>query len=215
MHSSTTPAIEVDDLAIEYDGRPILNQFSLRIEPGEKVTLVGASGSGKSTILKCVLGLAVPANGSIKINGIALNQANIWATRLNLGYVAQEPVLAPGTTMNAIEQPFEFKANCGLRKNLQRLPELLEQFNVSSQLLNKTTHTLSGGEKQRIALISAILLERPIMLLDEASAALDSENKRMVAEYFMHADDLTVLSVSHDSEWMQFSNRVVSLEDGK
>jgi len=70
---------------------------------------------------------------------------------------------------------------------------------------------LSGGEKQRLALVSALLLDRPILLLDEASAALDAEAKRAVAAHLSGMHDLTVLSVSHDAEWQGFSNRVIDL----
>lgn len=211
MHSHSV-AIEIEDLGVRYDERWVLRNVALRLRPGEKVTVTGPSGCGKSTLLRCVLGLAMPQEGSVKVFDEPVNARTVWATRRRLAYVAQEPDLGTGTARKAIERPFTYKANTPLRGNLTLLPSLLERFNLAEALLDKDTATLSGGEKQRVALISAILLNRPIVLLDEASSALDATNQRAVVDYFREKADLTVLSVSHDTEWQGFSHRVVELE---
>ena len=211
--SNEVPAIEMRGVGFRYDGRRVISDFSLRVARGEKVTLTGPSGSGKSTVLKSVLGLVVPQSGSISILGREINGHDVWAARRSLAYVAQEPELGTGTAGEAIERPFAFKANAALRVNLDRLPALLERFGLSRTLLDKEASTLSGGEKQRIAVVSAILLDRPIILLDEASSALDRNNKQRLADYFRQASNLTVLSVSHDTEWQGFSSRVVDMAD--
>lgn len=205
-------AIEIDDLGVRYDGRWVLDGFALQMRRGEKVSLSGPSGSGKSTVLKCVLGLVVPQRGSICVLDRPVDRDGVWEARRNLAYVAQEPDLGPGAARDVIQRPFEYKANADLRGNLDRLPELLERFNMRQALLDKPLSNLSGGEKQRIALVSAILLDRPIVLLDEASSALDQANKQAVVDFFAQAEDLTVLSVSHESEWLDFSSRVVELD---
>lgn len=208
---SNNSAIAIENLAVRYDGQWVFRSFGLHINRGDKVTLTGPSGSGKSTVLKCVLGLVVPSEGSISILGQEVTTHGVWAARLQLAYVAQEPDLGSGTARQAIGRPFTYKANIALRKNLESLPALLDRFNLPQSLLDKATSSLSGGEKQRFALVSAILLDRPIILLDEASSALDKANKQAVEEYFQQASDLTVLSVSHDAEWSVFSNRVVDM----
>ena len=204
-------AIEIEKLGVRYDGRWVLRGFGLEVLVGEKVSLMGASGSGKSTVLRCVLGLVVPGEGSIRVLGRAVDGRGVWETRRSLAYVAQEPDLGAGTAREALERPFDYRANASLRGNLARLPELLDRFKLPLPLLDKEMSALSGGEKQRIALVSAILLDRPIVLLDEASSALDKDNKQAVAEYLQQAEGLTVLSVSHDTEWLGFSERVVDL----
>ena len=208
---NTAPAIKIDSLAVRYGELRVIDCFDLQVARGERVIMTGPSGSGKSTVLKCIMGLAIPREGSISILGHTLDGRRVWEARRSLAYVGQEPDLGSGTTREAIERPFGYRANQGLRENLQRLPALLERFNLPQTLLDKEIPTLSGGEKQRMALVSAILLERPIILLDEASSALDKTNREAVVDYFRQAADLTVLSVSHDAEWLAFSARVMNL----
>ncbi len=204
-------AVEIDRVGVRYDGRWVLRGLSLQLARGEKVTLTGPSGAGKSTVLRCVLGLVVPQEGSVRVFGRPIDEHQVWEVRRQLAYVAQEPDLGPGTVREVLERPFLYRANVALRGNLERTGEFLERFCLPAALLGKETATLSGGEKQRIALISAILLDRPVVLLDEASSALDRESKRAVAGYFQEMRNLTVLSVSHDSEWQAFSERVIHL----
>lgn len=156
----------------------------------------------------------MPQEGSVDVLGRAMDGHHVWELRRQLAYVAQEPDLGPGTAREVIERPFEYKVNASLRGNLERLGELLERFNLPLSVMDKEMPTLSGGEKQRIALVSAILLDRTIVLLDEASSALDKENKQAVASFFQQAPELTVLAVSHDTEWLAFSDRVVELPGG-
>jgi ABC-type iron transport system FetAB ATPase subunit len=204
-------AIEIKDLDVRFDSQWVLKDFSLNLAFGEKVTLTGPSGSGKSTVLRCILGLVVPAKGSISIYGESINGHNIWKKRRNLAYVAQEPNLGSGTVREVIENPFTYRANFGLRGNLGRLKEIMERFNLAQSVLYKPISTLSGGEKQRIALVIAILLDRSIVLLDESSSALDKKNKQAVADYFQHTENITLLSVAHDVEWLGFATRIVDM----
>lgn len=206
-------AVELNRLHLSFDGHPVLKDLSLTIYPGEKVTLTGPSGSGKSTVLRCILGLVVPDSGTIAIFGEPVTRHNIWRQRRHIAYVAQEPDLGAGSVQEVIETPFTFRANADLRDNLARLPEIMARFNLPHTLMEKQIMRLSGGEKQRIALVIAILLDRPIVLLDEASSALDTKNKQAVAEYFRQADSTTVLSVAHDTEWLGFATRVIDMKE--
>ena len=208
---SSHPAVIMENLSVAYGEREILHGFNLEVCSGERVLLSGPSGSGKSTVLHCVLGLVVPREGTVMIWGEPVDSSSVWKARLHLGYVPQEPDLGKGTVRQVLEAPFSFRANERLRGNLEKIPAWLDRFDLPVHLLDKEASTLSGGEKQRVALISAILLERSVVLLDEASSALDQDNKRRVAEYFREAPDLTVLAVSHDAEWADFTTRTVSL----
>lgn len=204
-------AININSLGVCYDSHWVIKDFCLKIDVGEKVTLTGPSGCGKSTVLRCLLGLVVPDCGEINILGRTINGHNIWEIRRNLAYVAQEADLGTGTVREIVEKPFSYRANTNLVKNLDRLPELMDQFNLPASILGKQISNLSGGEKQRIALVIAILMDRDIVLLDEASSALDRENKKAIADYFQTAENMTVLSVAHDVEWLGFSNRVINI----
>ncbi len=206
-------AVQLNRLHLSFTGQHVLNDLSLSIFHGDKVTLTGPSGSGKSTVLRCILGLVMPDSGTITILGETVTRHNIWRKRRHIAYVAQEPDLGTGSVKEVIETPFSYRANAGLRDNLSRLPEIMERFNLPQPLLDKQITRLSGGEKQRIALVIAILLDRPIVLLDEASSALDTKNKQAVADYFRQAENTTVLSVAHDTEWLGFATRIVDMKE--
>jgi len=205
--------IEIDNLGVRYDGRWVLRGLCLRVVGGEKVAITGASGSGKTTVLRCIMGLTPWQEGQVRVFGQTVTGHSVWHLRPRMAYVAQEPDLGRGPVREVIERPFGYKANAALRGNLARLDELMGRFNLSTGLLDKQMPALSGGEKQRIALVSAILLGRDVILLDEASSALDKANKKAVGEYLHGAEDVTVLSVSHDTEWTDFSERIVSLDE--
>lgn len=204
-------SLEAKDLDVRFGGQTVLRAFSLSLKPGEKALLTGPSGCGKSTVLRCFLGFVVPNAGSVSIEGEELTSQTIWRLRQRVAYVGQEPDLGTGTAGQAIERPFHYRSNAGLRRNLDRIPELFERFHLAQSLLHKDVGSLSGGEKQRIALVSAILLDRRIFLLDEITSALDKVSKQAVADYFRSREDATALIVAHDPEVFSFVNRVVEL----
>jgi ABC-type multidrug transport system ATPase subunit len=203
--------IEIDNLFVRIDRQPILSGLNLHLNRGQKITLVGRSGCGKSTLLRCLLGFVAPEAGTIRIFGQELTNHSVWQLRTRMAYVAQEPEMGPGKVRDILEHPFSFKGNRHLRENLVRVPELLERLQLSGSLLDKEISALSGGERQRVALISALLLDREILLLDEASSALDQAAKHAVIDLLRNSEVLTVLSVSHDQEWIGFSDDIVDL----
>lgn len=205
------PAIEIDNLSVCIDGQSIFSGLNLRLFPGQKVTLVGRSGCGKSTVLYSLLGFIAPKAGAIRIFGEELTGDSVWGLRTRMAYVAQEPVLGAGMVRDVLNRPFSFKNNRHLRENVDRVSALIARLHLPASLLDKDISTLSGGEKQRFALISALLLDREILLLDEASSALDQDAKHAVIDLLKSSTALTVLSVSHDQEWIGFSDYCVDL----
>jgi len=204
-------ALETRDLTVRFDGRAVLEDFSMSLRASEKVLLTGPSGCGKSTVLRCLLGFVAPEVGSVHIQDQQLTEYSVWNLREHLAYVAQEPDLGTETIARILERPFHYRANASLRDNLQRVPELFERFGLAQSLLDKEAGDLSGGEKQRVALIAAILLDRPIFLLDEVTSALDKASKETVIDYFRTRDDVTALFVAHDSESFSFVDQVVQV----
>ncbi len=202
------PAIHIENLTVEFDGKTIFSGLNMKILPGEKLTVVGKSGSGKSTLLHCLLGFVTPRRGRILIFGDELTDESAWKIRTYMAYVAQEPELGEGKIRDILERPFNYKANRHLQENLSRIPSLMKNLDLPKSLLEKEPSTLSGGEKQRFALISALLLDRSILLLDEASSALDKASKDMVIDLLKAQHELTILSISHDKEWLSLSDAV-------
>ena len=205
-------ALWAENLSLAFDGKILLDDLSFEVPVGRKILLTGPSGCGKSTILKCFLGLTAPRTGSLAVSGQVLTAASVWNLRRQIAYVTQEPDLGVGTARQAIDRPFHYRANAHLKDNLGRLSELMELFGLGGELLDKNVSKLSGGEKQRIALIVAILLDRPILLLDEPTSALDVRTRKSLGEYLQSRTDLTALVVAHDTDIFTFADNIVQIQ---
>lgn len=206
------PPIDIERLALAFGERTVLENFSLRVEPNEKVVLAGPSGSGKSSILACLLGFLVPAAGRIAVQGELLTAKSVWHLRRTMALVQQESVLDEQTVREWIEAPFAFHANAAMRGNRSRLPDLLARLGLPEAILRQAGSDLSGGEKQRVALAAALLLDRPILLLDEPASALDPASRQAVYDCLAGLHDQTLLMISHDTgPTLDFSDRTVRI----
>lgn len=206
------PALSVEELTVGFNQRPLLERFSLSLSRGDKVTVTGPSGSGKSTLLRCVIGFVPPYEGRIRVKGEVVSAATVWRLRSFMAYVPQEPEIGTGSVRSLLEEPFAYGANAGLRGNLGRIPDLFQCLLLPLALLDQELAKVSGGEKQRIAIVAALLLQREILLLDEATSALDKRTQAALVEYLMAQRTLTILSVAHDPEDLPLAGKVVTLK---
>jgi len=207
-----THAIDIQGLTLQVGEQVLFKDLNMSVSRGQKVVIAGPSGSGKSTFLKCLLGFVPPSSGRILVEGRELSADTVWSLRRSLAYVAQEPDLGTGKVQQILEQPFAYHANRGLGSQLQCMPEQVSRFRLVPEILDKDITSLSGGEKQRIALVSAALLDRSIYLLDEVTSALDSSCKQAVLAFFLDNQDVTVLLVSHDPDVLQRADQVIGLD---
>ncbi len=203
--------LEIRDLSLHFKSKRLFHNLFLSLEKGEKATITGKSGSGKTSLLKCILGFFRPDKGTIAINGKVLTEHSVWRARLNIGFVSQEPDLGDVTVLEFLRHPFFFKANKSLRWDEYFLHKLLHTFHLEKDLLQKKTTLLSGGEKQRISLLSSLLLKREIYLLDEVTSALDDETRMAVIEYLRQQETSTFLFVSHDKDIKAMSHKTFTL----
>ncbi len=203
--------LEISDLSLRFKEKRLFHNLVLSLEKGEKATITGKSGSGKTSLLKCILGFFRPDTGTITIDGKVLTEQSVWRARLNIGFVAQEPDLGDLTVLEFLRHPFSFKANKTLNWDEIFLHELMHAFHLEKDLLQKKASLLSGGEKQRIALLSSLLLKREIYLLDEVTSALDDETRMAVIEYLRQQEACTFLFVSHDNDIKAMSHKTLTL----
>jgi putative ABC transport system ATP-binding protein len=200
--------LDIRNISVSYDGNMILSDFDLSVSRGEKILIKGRSGIGKSTLFRLIMGFGVQNSGEIFLDGTPVDSDNIWDIRGRVAYVSQDTDIAEGKVSDLLDEIFSFKAN---RDNHAKddLETIMKQLSLSSGLLDKEYMKLSGGEKQRIALVLALISGKDIFLLDEVTAELDADLKQKVVEMFFNNSQWTVLSISHDREWEDKAMKVI------
>lgn len=214
-------AIAFRDVSFAYPGREqaTLRGIGLDIRAGEKVVVIGRVGSGKTTLQRLVLGLYQPNAGTIAIDGIDLRQIDPADLRRNIGYVGQDPLLFYGTLRDNITiaspqaDDAEVLAAAELAGLLPFVNAHPEGFDMQ---IGERGETLSGGQRQGIAIARAALLDPPILLLDEPTGAMDYASEAQFKERLRaFAENKTLLLVTHRSSLLDLATRVVVLDEGR
>ena len=216
----TGGAVELDDVHFAYNpDRDILKGVSLRVEPGQKVAIVGPSGSGKSTIGRLLFRFYDVTGGAIRIDGQDLRDVTQDSLHAEIGVVPQDTVLFNDTVGyniaygkdGATQEEIEAAARSAqIHDFIASLPEGYET-RVGERGLK-----LSGGEKQRVGIARTLLKNPPILLLDEATSALDTETERGIQQALARAGEgRTVLTIAHRLSTIADADRIVVLEAGR
>jgi len=207
-------AILIQGLRLVFGDRTLVDGFNWRVPAGGRCTLTGPSGCGKSTLLKCLLGFERVAAGTIEVLGTSMEPSSVWGLRRQVAWVPQEPELGDGTAREFLGRLFGYRANRGQAERLDRVDALARDFLLDPGLLDQPLNRLSGGEKQRVALISALLLDRPLLLLDEPFSGLDAEARCRVTDRIARMPG-TVITVSHEPAGFGVAEQVVALAFGE
>ena len=204
--------IVFEHITLHVHRQQLLHDTSLRLERGDKAAVRGPSGCGKSSLLKCAVGALPLSGGRIVVDGMELQRATAAAIRSRIAYIGQEPVLGADRVQDALLLPFTFRAHRDHPPSKERVSHTLEQLHLPADILNKACRQISGGEKQRIAVARALLLNKTIFLIDEVTSALDPKSREaVVTELFR--PEVTLLSVSHDPEWIHACCRVIEISE--
>lgn len=193
--------IQLQDISLRLDGRNLFDRLSVEVAAGGRLMILGASGTGKTTLLRMLLGFVLPDSGSVRIAGEELGLENVWRLRRQMAYVSQEMQIGRGRVEAFIREIFNYRSNRDKSYPREKALELLDDFQLGRHTLDKRLEDLSGGELQRLAIIVTLLLDRPVYLLDEVTSALDQPLKEMIASYFTGLKDKTLIVSSHDSVW--------------
>jgi osmoprotectant transport system ATP-binding protein len=199
----TAIAIRLESISHRFDDQPIFNNLTLHIESKKITAILGKSGSGKSTLLQVINGLIRPYEGSVYLFDQPLNYELIHQVRLGIGYAVQQVGLFPHlTVIENITLP-GIMAGWGKLQKEKRAAELMSLVNLTSNHKDKYPYQLSGGEQQRVGLCRAILLDPPIMLLDEPFSSLDPDTKQDIHQEVLklqRAEPRCIVMVTHDPE---------------
>jgi len=197
----------------------ILNNLSFSIDSNEITSIYGASGSGKSTLLNIVSGLMSADSGDIIFDGKLIDQNFDFVNfrKQNLGIVFQEDyLLMEFTAIENIMLPYIIAGN-SKKEAYDKAYHLLEKFDLLS-LKNSYNNTLSGGEKQRISILRAIINVPKLILADEPTGSIDEFNKEKIFSLFqgiVKDYDSSILIVTHDNNVSKISNKILNLSKGK
>ena len=212
--------IEFKDLSFSYPGRSqTLRDLNLYIRKGQMTALVGESGSGKSTVTDLVMGLQIPEQGQVLIDGVPLGDWQQNSFRERVGYVPQDPQLFHSSIRDNLLWSFETANEHDLWDALQLanaadfVKELPQGIDT---VVGDRGVRLSGGQRQRIALARALLRKPELLILDEATSALDSESERLIQQSIEQvAHDTTILVVAHRLSTIAKANQVYVLGQGR
>lgn len=211
-------ACRLEGITFSYGLKPVLTDVSLEIPAGRITTLIGESGSGKTTIADLILGLFVPDRGSITLDGIPLSQIDIAKWRDMIGYVPQEVLLFNDTVFAnvALGDPNITEAQAVDALRLAGAADfVLSQPGGIRATVGEYGAKLSGGQRQRIALARALVHRPALLILDEATSALDPQTEADIcATVRRQAGTMTVLAITHQPAWVDAADRIYRVSDG-
>ncbi|HSV83403.1 MAG TPA: type I secretion system permease/ATPase, partial [Ramlibacter sp.] len=213
--------IEFRDVSFTYPGqeRPALRNVNLRINPGERVAILGRVGSGKSTLQRLILGLYRPSSGAVLADGIDLRQLDPSELRRQIGYVEQKVTLFYGTLREniTIAAPLAGDEDLVRATRLAGLADLVNTHPHGFDLMiGERGESLSGGQRQAVALARAVANEPPILLLDEPTSAMDHSTELAVRRNLAaYAQGRTLLIVSHRSSMLELADRIIVVDGGQ
>ena len=209
--------IVVKDLKKNYNGLDVLKGIDLTINTGDVVCLVGPSGCGTSTFLRCLTRLEEPAGGTVMLDGKEITERDIDATRAQMGMVFQHFNLFPHLTVkkNITLAPVRLGRMSQAAADKQAM-ELLERIGLADKA-DVYPNMLSGGQKQRIAIVRALAMNPEVLFFDEPTSALDPEMVGEVLELMkeLARDGMTMVVVTHEMGFArEVANRVIFIDEG-
>jgi ABC-type bacteriocin/lantibiotic exporter with double-glycine peptidase domain len=210
--------VELSGVTFRYaqGGAPVLDDVTLKIAPGEYVAIVGPSGSGKSSLLRLMLGFELPESGAVFYDGKALNTLDTSAVRRQLGVVLQDTKLATGSLYEnicgGIEMPVEIAWEAA---RLAALDADIKQMPMGMHtMVSEGVNTLSGGQRQRVMIARAIARMPRLLLFDEATSALDNHTQATVSSSLERLA-ITRVVIAHRLSTIRNAHRIVMLIGGK
>ncbi|MEK3980557.1 ATP-binding cassette domain-containing protein [Psychrobacillus sp. FSL K6-2836] len=196
--------------------RELFSDINTTIDRPERIALLGKSGQGKSTLLRILAKLDSVDSGEVYFNGQLMNDVDSRTWRMNICYVAQQAIMLPGTIKDNLMTSSKIH-NRPFEEDFAR--QLIKEVGLDELDWEKQAGDLSGGEKQRIALVRSLLLQPKILLLDEITASLDQQSKEVVEQLLIklhQKEEIAFIWVTHDTEQAKnISERIWYMEDGK
>ena len=213
-------AVNFQHVSVSFGDNEILKDFSLEVQKGECLTIIGTSGCGKTTMLRLVNGLLLPSSGTVEVNGQDVGTSDLIKLRREIGYAIQNVGLFPHMT---VRQNIAYVPSLSKRWNRQeenrKIQRLLTVVGLDAAMADRYPSELSGGQKQRVGIARALAANPSILLMDEPFGAVDSITRRGLQKELKNLHKslgLTILFVTHDiREALRLGDRVLVMKEGK
>ncbi|MBB6631594.1 ABC transporter ATP-binding protein [Clostridium algidicarnis] len=206
--------ITIRDLKVNYDDKSVLNNINLNIKKGDFCALIGPNGAGKSTFLKAIMNL-IEYKGNIRFQNKNIKDLDKRGFYKNVGYVSQNP--NDYISRDSVYNEIKFTLDNYNIKDEKKINKVIKRLNLE-HLKDKNPRDISGGERQRLAIATMIVLEPKVLLIDEPTRGLDNENKKMLQDILKEINRLgvTIILITHDMDFAASSaNRFIMLFNGK
>lgn len=211
--------IEFKNVSFAYENTEVLKDISFKVKKGEILGIIGATGSGKTTIMLLLTRLCRPQNGKITINGIDIEDIDLGELRKNIGTVMQEPFLFSGTLAEniAITSKEQDMDKIRTAAAISCLEKTIDNFKEGySTVVGERGITLSGGQKQRTAIARVLMLNSPVIVLDDSLSAVDTETDAKIrSNLSKNFNNATVFLISHRLTSLMKADKIIVLSNGK
>ena len=208
--------INIENISISFGNLTLFRGLDLQVHYGESVCICGGSGSGKSSLLKAVLGFVPLSEGTIKVDGTLLAPRTADHIRKKIAWIPQELALPSEWVSEMVRMPFELKANREAGFNKERLMDYFVSLGLEEKLYDKRVNEVSGGQRQRIGIARALYNDPEVLVLDEATSALDNDTEAAIMDSInsLHGKK-TLIIIAHRLQTIEKCDHVYRVENGK
>ncbi|MBR5847866.1 MAG: ATP-binding cassette domain-containing protein [Bacteroidaceae bacterium] len=205
--------LKVNNLNVAYNNHIVIRDFSMQLRRGEMVAITGASGSGKSSLLRALMGFVPLTSGEIIFDGAQMHKGQMEKLRRQTAFLPQDLSFPCEWVSEVLETPFLFKNNKSATATKAMWQDSFQRLGLDEKIMDKRLNEISGGQRQRMLFAVIAMLDKELILLDEPTSALDSGSAMLVTEFIkeMCESGKSILAVTHDKQFAAECDRIINI----